>query len=179
MSSTRKTPVAAIAATLVASLVMSSAFAQAVPVPKPAPKRTDAPRPSAPLITAPGGQAAAEPPNPILPDLSRLFSGPAPTFDANQKIWAGKVSAYLSSVQNLSGNFVQVGPDGKRTTGDFYIQKPGKVRFEYDDPNPIALVADGFHFHIPRGYIYFAIAFSAAVEFFNVLARRNRKRTGR
>ncbi|HUO00998.1 MAG TPA: TerC family protein [Bradyrhizobium sp.] len=42
----------------------------------------------------------------------------------------------------------------------------------------VALVADGFKFHIPRGYIYFAIAFSAAVEFFNVLAKRNRKRTG-
>jgi predicted tellurium resistance membrane protein TerC len=40
----------------------------------------------------------------------------------------------------------------------------------------VALVADGFKFHIPRGYIYFAIAFSAAVEFFNVLAKRNRKR---
>ena len=40
----------------------------------------------------------------------------------------------------------------------------------------VALVADGFKFHIPRGYIYFAIAFSAAVELFNVLARRNRER---
>jgi predicted tellurium resistance membrane protein TerC len=40
----------------------------------------------------------------------------------------------------------------------------------------VALVADGFKFHIPRGYIYFAIAFSAAVELFNVLARRNRKK---
>lgn len=40
----------------------------------------------------------------------------------------------------------------------------------------VALVADGFKFHIPRGYIYFAIAFSAAVEFFNVLARRSRKK---
>jgi predicted tellurium resistance membrane protein TerC len=39
----------------------------------------------------------------------------------------------------------------------------------------VALVADGFKFHIPRGYIYFAIAFSVTVEFFNVLARRNRK----
>src|SRR5262245_57395858 len=39
----------------------------------------------------------------------------------------------------------------------------------------VALVADGFEFHIPRGYIYFAIAFSAAVEFCNVLAKRNRK----
>src|ERR1700756_5503355 len=42
----------------------------------------------------------------------------------------------------------------------------------------VALVADGFKFHIPRGYIYFAIAFSLAVEFFNVLARRNRKAGG-
>src|SRR6201746_1794727 len=40
----------------------------------------------------------------------------------------------------------------------------------------VALVADGFKFHIPRGYIYFAIAFSAAVELFNVLAKRNRKK---
>lgn len=40
----------------------------------------------------------------------------------------------------------------------------------------VALVADGLHFHIPRGYIYFAIAFSVAVEFFNILARSNRKR---
>ncbi len=43
----------------------------------------------------------------------------------------------------------------------------------------VALVADGFKFHIPRGYIYFAIAFSAAVEAFNVLAKRNRKDKGR
>jgi predicted tellurium resistance membrane protein TerC len=40
----------------------------------------------------------------------------------------------------------------------------------------VALVADGFQFHIPRGYIYFAIVFSVAVEFFNVLAGRNRKK---
>ena len=40
----------------------------------------------------------------------------------------------------------------------------------------VALVADGFKFHIPRGYIYFAIVFSAAVEFFNVLAKRKRSK---
>ena len=43
----------------------------------------------------------------------------------------------------------------------------------------VALVADGFKFHIPRGYIYFAIVFSAAVEFFNVLAKRNRKKAAK
>jgi predicted tellurium resistance membrane protein TerC len=39
-----------------------------------------------------------------------------------------------------------------------------------------ALIADGFHFHIPRGYIYFAMAFSAAVEVVNVIAMRNRRK---
>src|ERR1044072_4356032 len=40
----------------------------------------------------------------------------------------------------------------------------------------IALVADGFEFHIPRGYIYSSMVFAGAVEVFNVLARRNRAR---
>lgn len=42
-----------------------------------------------------------------------------------------------------------------------------------------ALLADGFHFHIPRGYIYSAMAFAAAVEFLNVLARRARRKHSR
>lgn len=40
----------------------------------------------------------------------------------------------------------------------------------------VVLVADGFKFHIPRAYIYSAITFSAAVEAFNILAKRNRKK---
>ena len=40
----------------------------------------------------------------------------------------------------------------------------------------VALVADGFEFHIPRGYIYFAMTFAAGVEAFNVMAGRNRRR---
>jgi outer membrane lipoprotein-sorting protein len=46
-------------------------------------------------------------------------------------------------VQQLSGTFVQVGPDGSRLKGEFYIQKPGKVRFEYEPPSPIEIIADG------------------------------------
>jgi predicted tellurium resistance membrane protein TerC len=38
-----------------------------------------------------------------------------------------------------------------------------------------ALVADGFDIHVPRGYIYFAMAFAAAVETINVIAGRNRR----
>jgi outer membrane lipoprotein-sorting protein len=122
--------------------------AQSVPVPKPAPKGRDGLQMSAsdaqkgPLTT--GAAAAATPPDPVIPDPHRnlpanIFS----TFDANQKAQAAKVSSYLSSLQTLVGNFVQVGPDGSKTKGDFYIQKPGKVRFEYEAPSPIDIVADG------------------------------------
>jgi predicted tellurium resistance membrane protein TerC len=41
----------------------------------------------------------------------------------------------------------------------------------------VALVAEGFDFHFPRGYIYFAMGFAAAVEAFNVVASRNRRRS--
>jgi predicted tellurium resistance membrane protein TerC len=40
----------------------------------------------------------------------------------------------------------------------------------------VALIADGFDVHIPRGYVYFAMAFAAIVEAFNILARQRRKR---
>jgi outer membrane lipoprotein-sorting protein len=120
--------------------------AQGVPIPKPAPKgrnillsASDPPRGQMTI-----GAAQTQPPDPVIPDPRRnvpvnIFA----SFDANQKAQAAKVSAYLSSLQTLVGNFIQVGPDGSRTKGEFYIQKPGKVRFEYDAPSPIAIVADG------------------------------------
>jgi outer membrane lipoprotein-sorting protein len=108
------------------------ASAQTVPVPQPAPKR--------PVATA-------KPPVSILPDSSK---SPAPTkpaepitTEAGQHALVDRVSLYLSTIQSMVGNFVQVGPDGRKTEGKFYIQKPGKVRFEYDPPSPIDVVADG------------------------------------
>ena len=46
-------------------------------------------------------------------------------------------------MQQLVGDFVQVGPDGSRVRGEFYVQKPGKIRFEYEPPSPIEIIADG------------------------------------
>jgi outer membrane lipoprotein-sorting protein len=124
---------------------MIPASAQTVPIPKPAPKARDgvlmsASEPQKPMTTG----ATTVAPNPIIPDPRRnvpanIFA----SFDANQKAQAAKVSTYLSSLNTLVGNFVQVGPDGTKTKGDFYIQKPGKVRFEYDPPTPIAMISDG------------------------------------
>jgi len=122
--------------------------AQTVPIPKPAPKGRDRVQISAsdpqrgPMTT--GATPLAPPPNPVIPDPRRnLPANIFASFDANQKAQAARVSSYLSSLQTLVGNFVQVGPDGSKTKGDFYIQKPGKVRFEYDAPSPIAIIADG------------------------------------
>ena len=75
--------------------------------------------------------------------LARQVAAPAARLNAEQRAIIGKINAYLSSVQQLNGKFVQVGPDGSRSQGDFYISKPGRVRFEYDDPSPIELIADG------------------------------------
>ncbi len=133
---------AGVAALVVALSVGSTlvAVAQNVPVPVPAPKK-----PPAQGTT----QAVNPPPRPLAP------IGPAPTlgpggtprpataFDATQRALVDRVSGYLSSVQTLVGDFVQVGPDGQRTEGQFFIQKPGKVRFEYNPPSPVDVVADG------------------------------------
>ncbi|MCO5131950.1 MAG: outer membrane lipoprotein carrier protein LolA [Xanthobacteraceae bacterium] len=127
----RRSGVGRPAVALLAVLLAAPMAAQAAPAAKPAPKAAAAP-------------AQAAPPNPIIPDpRKRPAGGLLINFDAKQRADAAKVSAYLSSLQNLVGQFVQVGPDGSRTTGDFYMHKPGKIRFEYDAPSNISIIADG------------------------------------
>ncbi len=128
-----------------AGLLTPDARAQAIPLPRPAPKARDAVStiPIRPTASAPAAPQTT-PPVPVIPDpRNRAPSSIFTSFDANQRAQAAKISSYLSALQSLSGNFVQVGPDGSRSTGSFFIQKPGKVRFEYDPPSPIAIVADG------------------------------------
>jgi outer membrane lipoprotein-sorting protein len=108
----------------------------AVPLPQPAPKnRTGQPAAKPPAAPAFPTDAAGRP-IPVRPPE------PVP-YDGTQRPMVDKISAYLSSLQSLSGDFVQIGPDGTRTVGKFYIQKPGRVRFEYEPPSPIDVIADG------------------------------------
>jgi outer membrane lipoprotein-sorting protein len=101
--------------------------------------QTAAPHPPAPMVQA---QAAPDPvTNPFAALLGK--TGSTTAIKPEQRALIDRASNYLSSVQVLSGQFIQVGPDGKRSKGEFFIQKPGKVRFEYDDPSPIEIVADG------------------------------------
>lgn len=54
-----------------------------------------------------------------------------------------RITSYFNSVQSMTGTFTQIDPDGSKRTGDFYMQKPGRVRFEYDAPSPVELISNG------------------------------------
>jgi len=53
------------------------------------------------------------------------------------------VTEYLNSFLNMEGYFVQTGPSGRYTSGRFFLSRPGRVRFEYEPPSPLMIVADG------------------------------------
>lgn len=73
-----------------------------------------------------------------------------------------RIEAYLDGVRTLTARFVQLDARGGTAEGRLWLQRPGRMRFEYDPPAPILLVADGtfviFHdksvrqtSHIPIG----------------------------
>jgi len=53
------------------------------------------------------------------------------------------ISKHFSGVPSMTGEFVQFGPNGEQTGGKFYLQRPGKIRFDYSKPSPILVKADG------------------------------------
>jgi outer membrane lipoprotein-sorting protein len=137
-----------------ACLTAAQALAQNVPLPTPRPAINAHPtttgaivKPAAPNAAdrARAHVAQAQAPNPVTNPFAALLGRPGATtaLSPDQRAIIERVNNYLSNMQVLSGKFVQVAPDGRRTQGDFYISKPGRVRFEYDDPSPIELIADG------------------------------------
>ncbi len=52
-----------------------------------------------------------------------------------------QVGKYLNNIRSLKGRFLQVGPDGKTTQGTMWLERPGRMRFQYDKPSPLLLVA--------------------------------------
>ena len=54
-----------------------------------------------------------------------------------------RANGYFNSISSLAGDFMQVGGEGRRLTGKLFLQRPGKIRFEYDAPATLEVVADG------------------------------------
>jgi outer membrane lipoprotein-sorting protein len=90
-------------------------------------------------------QKQQQPPNPVSNPFAALLGSPGTTtaLTSQQRAIITRVDKYLSGTDLLSGKFVQIGPDGRRSQGAFFIEKPGRVRFDYDPPSPISIVADG------------------------------------
>jgi outer membrane lipoprotein-sorting protein len=56
---------------------------------------------------------------------------------------AQRIADHFSSVKTMKGEFVQFGPRGDQTGGTFYIERPGRIRFNYDKPLDYRVVSDG------------------------------------
>lgn len=54
-----------------------------------------------------------------------------------------QAQTYLTALTSAQGDFVETGPGGQRRTGKFWLQRPGKMRFEYAEPAGLLVVADG------------------------------------
>ena len=54
-----------------------------------------------------------------------------------------RISAYLNALDTAEGDFVQIAPNGETSDGQFFIDRPGKIRFQYTPPNPALVVSDG------------------------------------
>lgn len=66
-----------------------------------------------------------------------------PNFNAADKARIDKATAYLQNLYSASGRFLQTDDHNRVTQGNWYLQRPGKMRFEYDPPYSLLIVSDG------------------------------------
>jgi outer membrane lipoprotein-sorting protein len=63
----------------------------------------------------------------------------------------GRVESYLGGIRTLKARFLQIAQNGAAAEGTAWIQRPGRMRFEYDPPEPLLLVASyGQFFYYDR-----------------------------
>jgi outer membrane lipoprotein-sorting protein len=114
------------------------------PVPLP-PKRPAAPAaPTAVAQVPPPPSMHASPP--AEPQAVTTAAAPAATVPAGpltEREIVERANGYFNSIKSLVGSFAQIGGNGQRLTGSLYLQRPGKVRFDYDSPATLQVVADG------------------------------------
>ncbi|MBW7055306.1 outer membrane lipoprotein carrier protein LolA [Paracoccus bogoriensis] len=60
-----------------------------------------------------------------------------------ERISLNEISRYLNSLTTVTSEFTQVNPDGTISTGTVYIQRPGRVRFEYNNDRTLVLASGG------------------------------------
>lgn len=78
----------------------------------------------------------------IVPASGQARTDPS-AFNEAQIAAIRQINAYLNSLSTLEGDFVQVAPDGHISQGRFYIERPGRLRFEYAPPAQMQVISDG------------------------------------
>ncbi|MDJ0921960.1 MAG: outer-membrane lipoprotein carrier protein LolA [Henriciella sp.] len=96
---------------------------------------------TAPVTTAP----VATPEDTVTPETDNVPTPvqPAGLTAAEQADILNRVSEALTAARTAKGKFLQINADGSISTGTFALRRPGRVRFDYDDPTPILIVSDG------------------------------------
>ena len=111
--------------------------------PRPAPAAAGAVVSALPRASpGPAGYMGAHGP----PHPARRASPPFPSSPSRPRRRAStsrRSTAYLQGLRSAQGRFTQTNPDRSTQTGSFYLQKPGRIRFEYDKPKGAMVIADG------------------------------------
>ena len=84
-----------------------------------------------------------------LPLIAALAGGPlargawaqAITLTPQDRADIGRIQAYLNALHTLKSRFLQVAPDGATSEGKAWLERPGRMRFQYDPPTPLLLIA--------------------------------------
>lgn len=86
--------------------------------------------------------ASAQPAPPPRGGVANIAAPPALTGPARDEALA-QANAALNAVTTMQGRFSQIAPDLSVASGTFYLQRPGRLRFEYDPPATLIIISDG------------------------------------
>lgn len=79
----------------------------------------------------------------FLPRLTRAAAPVAAKLDDAAKADVARIVAYLNNIHTMESHIEQVAADGSDSTGMLYVERPGKLRLQYDPPVPVMIIADG------------------------------------
>src|SRR5712691_12905257 len=77
----------------------------------------------------------------LLSAVALLFAAALP---AQAQVGVPEIEKYFNAIRTLKARFVQSNPNGSIAQGTLYVRRPGRMRFEYDPPSQLKIVADGY-----------------------------------